>query len=333
MTTRPDILDHAATLAELTRSRILQLLQRHELTVSELCSILQMPQSTVSRHLKVLLESGWLDSRRHGTSHLYRFDGEALGKARRQLWTLISDELTATAVALQDRQRLEAVLRQRRSRSEAFFSATAERWDHLRTELFGQRFDLIALLALLDPDLTVGDLGCGTGHTSEALAPFVAKVIAVDGSEAMLAAAADRLEPFDHVELQQGDLEALPLDDDLLDAAILFLALHHLPEPSRVLAEARRVLAPGGRLLVIDMLPHDREDFRQQMGHVWLGFDEAHMQRLMDEAALVPQRFLPLPAEADAKGPTLFIATATAPTSSTAEAVAEAPAMALAEAT
>lgn len=311
MTIRPLILDDAATLAELTRSRVLHLLERHELTVSELCSILQMPQSTVSRHLKVLLESGWLESRKDGTSHLYRFDGEALEPARARLWQLIRDELTSTAVALQDGQRLEAVLRQRRSRSEAFFSATAERWDHLRSELFGQRFDLVALLALLDPELTVADLGCGTGHTSEALAPFVAKIIAVDGSEAMLAAAEERLAPHPHVELRQGDLEDLPLDDGQLDAAILFLALHHLPEPSRVLAEARRVLKPGGRLLVIDMLPHNREDFRQEMGHVWLGFDQDHMHRLMDDAGLAPRHFLPLPADADAKGPTLFIATAT----------------------
>lgn len=315
MTTRPTILDHAATLAELTRSRILQLLQRHELTVSELCNVLQMPQSTVSRHLKVLLEGGWLGSRRDGTSHLYRFDDAALDVASQQLWQLISEELTPTAVALQDRQRLEAVLRERRSRSEAFFSATAERWDHLRAELFGQRFDLLALLALLDSDLTVGDLGCGTGQTTEALAPFVAKVIAVDGSDPMLAAAGERLASFDNVELRQGALEKLPLEDGRLDAAVLFLALHHLPEPARVLAEARRVLAPGGRLLVVDMLPHDREDFRQQMGHVWLGFDEAQMHRLMDDADLVPRHFLPLPAESEAKGPTLFIATATAPKS------------------
>ncbi len=313
MTTRPSILDQAATLAELTRSRVLQLLQRHELTVSELCSILQMPQSTVSRHLKVLLESGWLSARREGTSHLYRFDHDGLEAASQQLWQLISSELQETAAALQDAQRLEAVLRQRRSRSEAFFSATAERWDHLRAELFGQRFDLLALLALLDPELTVGDLGCGTGQTAEALAPFVAKVVAVDGSEAMLAAGRERLARFDNVELRQGELEDLPLAAGQLNAAVLFLALHHLPEPARVLAEARRVLAPGGRLLVVDMLPHDREDFRQQMGHVWLGFDDDQMQRLMLDAGLRPRNFQALPAESDAKGPSLFIATATAP--------------------
>ena len=330
MTTRPSILDQAAILAELTRSRVLQLLQHHELTVSELCSILQMPQSTVSRHLKVLLESGWLSARREGTSHLYRFDHDGLEAASQQLWQLISSELQGTAAALQDAQRLEAVLRQRRSRSEAFFSATAERWDHLRAELFGQRFDLLALLALLDPELTVGDLGCGNGQTTEALAPFVAKVVAVDGSEAMLASARERLARFDNVELRQGELEELPLADGQLDAAVLFLALHHLPEPSRALAEARRVLAPGGRLLVVDMLPHDREDFRQQMGHVWLGFDDAQMQRLMLDAALRPRHFQALPAESEAKGPSLFIATATAPAVA-ALGERETPALALAE--
>ena len=127
-------------------------------------------------------------------------------------------------------------------------------------ELFGERSELLPLLSLLDPDWVVGDLGCGTGATSEALAPFVAKVVAVDESPEMLEAAHQRLAPFEgegRVELRRGSLEELPVEDGELDAALLLLVLHHLSDPAAVLAEASRVLAPGGRLLVVDMLAHD----------------------------------------------------------------------------
>src|SRR5690606_18961602 len=113
---------------------------------------------------------------------------------------------------------------------------------------------------------------CGTGPVSAALAPFVARVIAVDNSTAMLAAARRRLAGAGNVELRRGDLEALPIEDADLDAATLTLVLPYLPEPERALAEVARVLRPGGRVLVTDVLPHDREQYRQQLGHQWLGF-------------------------------------------------------------
>ena len=310
MTARPDILDHAATLAEMTRCRILRLLDQHELTVSELCSALQLPQSTASRHLKVLADGGWVQNRREGTSHLYRMTNGSLAVPARQMWGLVREQLDDTRDAEQDRLRLDEVLRARRSRSQDFFSQGAEGWDHLRDELFGHRFDLLALVALLEPGWTVGDLGCGTGRLSEALAPWVDRVIAVDGSNAMLTAARQRLERFDNVKLRQGELERLPVDDEQLDAATLFLALHHLPEPLQVLAEARRVLKSGGRLLVVDMLPHDREEYRQDMGHVWLGFSEDQLHRLLEKAGFSELSFAALPVAAEARGPGLFAACA-----------------------
>ena len=116
-----------------------------------------------------------------------------------------------------------------------------------------------------------------------ALAPFVARVVAVDASAAMLQAAKKRLQGFDNVELRRGELEALPIDDARLDAATLALVLHHLPEPERALASRARAQT-GRPLLIVDMLPHDRESYRQQMGHVWLGFSDEHVRRILDES-------------------------------------------------
>ncbi|MEM8933908.1 MAG: class I SAM-dependent methyltransferase, partial [Acidobacteriota bacterium] len=186
------------------------------------------------------------------------------------------------------------------------------RADTMRDELFGHRFDLEALLALIDPTWTVGDLACGTGRASEALAPWVDRVLAVDGSSAMLDAARDRLDAYDNVTLREGELERLPLPDASLDAAFLFLALHHVSEPAVALAEARRVLRPGGRLLVLDMLPHTQEHFRAEMGHVWLGFDLERVDELLTDAGFSGARARSLRAAPEARGPGLFVAVGTA---------------------
>jgi ArsR family transcriptional regulator len=143
-----------------------------------------------------------------------------------------------------------------------------------------------------------------------ALAPFVARVVAVDASAAMLQAAKKRLQRLDNVDLRRGDLEALPIDDARLDAATMMMVLHHVPEPQRALAEAARVLKPGGRLILVDMLPHDREHYRRQMGHVWLGFSEDHVHRLLGESSFGEIRIVPLPPDPRAKGPGLFVSTA-----------------------
>jgi len=310
MSTRaPAILDHLASLADTTRSRLLLLLDRHELTVSELCGIMQLPQSTVSRHLKALSDSGWVSSRADGTSHLYTMTRDELDGGARRLWSLVRDQVGPTPAASQDQRRLQAALADRRTKSQEFFSSSAGQWDRLRDELYGERFHLGALAALAEADWVLGDLGCGTGETSATLAPFVQHVIAVDASAPMLQAARKRLQPFDNVELRRGELEALPIDDARLDAATLMLVLHYVVEPLRALAEVARVLKPGGRLIVVDMLPHDRDSYRQQMGHVWLGFAEDQISRLLTEAGFGKTRIVPLAPDARAKGPGLFVAT------------------------
>jgi ubiquinone/menaquinone biosynthesis C-methylase UbiE/DNA-binding transcriptional ArsR family regulator len=321
------LLDSFTALADSTRCRMLLILEQHELTVSEFCLVLQLPQSTVSRHLKTLSDAGLVVSRRDGTSRYYSLaleapaelrtsngDVHASGNARTpqaELWSLARRELVDRPGAAQDAHRLERVLAARSETSQQFFATSAGQWDQLRDELFGDQFYWRGLLALLPSSWAVGDLGCGTGAIMAALAPHVAEVIGVDGSDEMLKAAAARLAPpFKNVQLRRGALEALPIDDASLDAATLVLVLHHLPSPALALAEAFRVLKPGGRVLIVDMTPHEREEYRQQMGHVWLGFSEDQICRLLGQARFADVRCHSLPAVTEAKGPALFAAVA-----------------------
>ncbi|HZR22439.1 MAG TPA: metalloregulator ArsR/SmtB family transcription factor [Vicinamibacterales bacterium] len=299
--------EHLSSLADTTRSRILFLLDRHELTVSELCSVMQLPQSTVSRHLKALADGGWVTSRAEGTSNLYTMTSDLEATARR-LWRLVREQVEPTPAAAHDQRRLQTTLAARRSKSQEFFSSSAGQWDRLRDELFGDRFHLSALAAF-SSGAVVADLGCGTGQVSAALAPFAERVIAVDGSTAMLHAAKDRLRQFSNVDLRRGDLEALPIDDARVDAAMLTLVLHHIPEPLSAIGEAVRILKPGGRLIVVDMLPHDRENYRQQMGHVWLGFSEDQITKWITEAGCSNPKVVALAPDARVKGPGLFVST------------------------
>jgi len=302
------ILDHMTALSDPTRCRMLLLLEKHELTVSELCSVLQLPQSTVSRHLKTLADDGWVTSRRDGTSRFYSMPVDDLDAGASRLWPLISEQVTSTRGAEQDERRLQSVLSRRRAKSQEFFASAAGGWDRLRGELFGDEFFLWAVLGLIDPALVVGDLGCGTGQLTEVVAPHVSRVISVDGSDDMLDAARQRLSGAANVDIRQGELESLPLESGELDVAMLSLVLHYSPEPPRALAEVGRVVRTGGRVLVVDMLPHDREEYQQQMGHVWLGFSESQITRLLAGAGFEHVRVRMLPVDPDAKGPALFAA-------------------------
>lgn len=304
------ILEHMSALSDPTRCRMLLLLEKHELTVSELCAVLQMPQSSVSRHLKTLADDRWVTSRRDGTSRFYGMAMQDLDPGAQRLWPLIREQIAGTNGAEHDERRLKSVLAKRRSKSEEFFASASGQWDQMRSELFGDRFHLHALLALVDPSITVGDLGCGTGQVSELLAPHVAKVVAVDGSTDMVQAARKRLKTLPQVEVRRGDMEALPIDDGQLDVAIVALVLHHVPEPARALAEVRRVLKGDGRIMIVDMLSHDRVEYQQQMGHVWLGFSEKTIKKYLEAAGFNRIATTVLPADEDAKGPALFVTTA-----------------------
>jgi len=187
---KPDaLLGWMGALADPTRLRLLRLLERHELGVVELCDVLQLPQSTVSRHLKVLADEGWTHSRRQATTHLYRTILDELDAPQRKLWLLAREQTDDWPQVAQDRVRLARRLRQRELSSQEFFAGAAGQWDKLRRELYGEHFSTAAMLALLPSDYIVADLGCGTGNVAAMLAPNVKQVIGVDSSVAMLKAA------------------------------------------------------------------------------------------------------------------------------------------------
>jgi ArsR family transcriptional regulator len=304
------LLDSFSALADPTRCRMLWLLEQQELTVTELCGVLQLPQSTVSRHLKTLADAAWVTSRRDGTSRYYALSLEGGEGAHARIWDLTRLQLAGRRELEQDAKRLQRVLARRSETSKQFFASSAGQWDRVREDLFGADVPLRALAGLLPSDWVVGDLGCGTGVTTAALAPFVRRVVGVDGSLEMLDAARARLAGASNIELRQGAIEALPIDAATLDAATLVLVLHHVPSPAEALAEAARVLKPGGRLLIVDMAPHEREEYRREMGHVWLGFGDEQLRRLLAQAGFADVRIHALPPDAQAKGPSLFAATA-----------------------
>ena len=304
------LLGRMASLADATRLRLLRLLERHELGVVELCDVLQLPQSTVSRHLKVLGDQGWARSRRQGTTRLYRMILDELDPGARRLWLLTREQTESWATVQQDALRLARHLRQRQEDSQAFFAGAAAEWDKLRGELYGNDFTTAAMLSLLPREMIVADLGCGTGQVIAQLAPNVKQVIGVDNSAAMLKAAKKRTVEFINVDLRRGDLEALPIDDALCDAALLLLALTYVVDPQTVLNEMARVLRTGGRAVIVDLLPHDRDDFRREMEQQTSGFDPKLLTPQLTPAGLTNVQITPLPPKPDAKGPALFLATA-----------------------
>lgn len=313
---QPDtLLARFGSLADATRLRLMHLLEANEMGVVELCDVLQMPQSTISRHLKVLSEQGWVDNRRQGTGNLYRMRLGELDDAAKRLWTLAREQTDGWATIQQDELRLA----RRRSEQEGaarFFEGAAKQWDQLRHELYGSTFAQAATLALLPRTWTVADLGCGTGAMTTDLAQNAATVIGVDNSSAMLkaarkrAAAAKRADAVGTIDIRRGELTELPIDDAACDAALMVMVLAYLDEPAAALAEMRRICRDGGRAVVVDLLRHDREDFRREMGQRWPGFSREALQELMETAGFANVRVRNLPPEEAAKGPALLLAVA-----------------------
>jgi ArsR family transcriptional regulator len=267
-------------MAETTRRRLLQVLSEQELSVSELVHTLEQPQSTISRHLKVLRESGLLVDRRVGTTVLYSTSPYRKGAtdapngrgAHGRNGMGLRDQMLEWAAqqGVDDRirDRINDVLRRRPEYSNEFFDTIGSRWDQLRVEAFGEVFQFEALTALLPADWTVADIGTGTGYLLPMLAERFNQVIAIDPSEAMLDTAKNRPELADrgNVDFREGALSQLPLADGEADLVIASLVLHHVASPPDALGEIRRCVVGGGRLLVIEQAPHGNAEFQSRMG-------------------------------------------------------------------
>jgi ArsR family transcriptional regulator len=295
-------------LGDPVRLRMLRLLEKSELGVGELSKALQLPQSTVSRQLKPLLDCGFVERRTEGTASLCRVATSGMVSPGPELWALARAQFHGLVTGADDDARLATVLAERHRSGSAFFGRVGGEWDEVRRTLFGEHFGADALLALLDPSWHVADLGCGTGEATERIAPYVARVVAIDREPAMLAAARKRLAPLRNVEFREGDLRTLPAKDREFHAAVAMLVLHHVERPEEAVADAGRCLARGGRLLVVDMTLHDRREYLSTMGHVHLGFDRRACESWARAGGLSLARWTRLRPDIAGRGPGLFAA-------------------------
>lgn len=309
---RAPLFDRLSQLSEPMRARILRVLQSEELAVGEIARVLQTSQPTVSRHLKQLDAGGWVQRRKVGTASWYRLQ-DPLGVQAQSLWTLVQGDLQTEAedpasLLAEDTRRLAVVLAQRGGDSAALFRRLGGRWDEVRRTQFGEAYVLPTLMGLLPPGQTIADLGCGTGALLPALASATeSTVIGIDREAAMLAVAAERTQGLPTVRLEQGQLDALPLADESVDLALCMLVLHHVADLAPAFAEVARVLRPGGRFVVLDMVAHDRVDFTRSMGHQHAGFSKEQLSTLATRAGLRLSSWQVLPADPAAQGPGLFV--------------------------
>ena len=309
----PPVFDRLSILSEPIRVRILRLLEREELAVGEIARVLQASQPTVSRHLKLLDAGGWVIRRPVGTASYFRLVEDTLSDESLALWGVVRASVEAEAADpvsqyAEDLRRLDGVLAQRSSDSEELFRRLGGRWDAVRRELFGDAYLLPTLLSLLPGELVVADLGCGTGAMLPLLAPVVGRVIGVDREAAVLEVAAARVADHPNVELRHGQLTDLPIEDLGVDVALCALVLHHVADLPSMFGEVARVLRPQGRLVLLDMVEHARDEYRSSMGHKHLGFSEQRIAELAAAAGLAVKRWRVLPPDPAAQGPGLFVA-------------------------
>ena len=268
------------------RRQVLRLLGEAPLTVGEITEILGLPQSTVSRHLKTLRNTGLLMDRREG-SRVYIGLIEPNGNGDKELADLLNSWIRSRPLETRLGNRLAQVIRAREG-GEDSFERLAHQWDDLRFRHFGGVFHLEALCGLLPKEWEVLDMGTGTGYLLPTLSRQFRRVLAVDPSAAMLNLARQRAkrEGLDNVEFRAGRLEAIPAADESVDAILALLVFRHSLDPDGSLAEIARVLKGGGRALIVDLEPHDLTSFREAMREVVPGIDPRSLASQMAQAKL-----------------------------------------------
>lgn len=289
-------------VAEPNRLRLLLLLATEELSVAELQEILGLGQSTISTHLSQLRQAGLVEDRRTGKSSLYRLRTEN-DAGSSVLEGILDHAKQEIPEAEPDQQAMRHALRKRTERTRAFFDAMAGRLG--RDYAPGKSWKGVAeaLLELLPP-LAIADLGAGDGEFSLLLAARASRVVAVDTSEKMLAVGRERAERqgAENVEFRLGDMEKVPLKDGEMDAVFFQQSLHHALHPEAALTEAARILKPGGRVIVLDLLRHRFEEARELYADEWLGFGEAELERMLSQAGFGQVRVSVVHKEAEAPG-------------------------------
>jgi ubiquinone/menaquinone biosynthesis C-methylase UbiE len=270
-------------LGDINRLRMLLLLAREELSVAELQEILGMGQSSISTHLAQLKHAGLVEDRRTGKNIWYsaKSDGEVLAGLLAVLQAA-PQELPETR---HDQAALELVLRKRQDKTRAFFDDMAGRLG--REYVPGRSWKSIAeALLLLLPPMVIADLGAGEGAFSLLLAQRAQQVIAVDNSDKMveLGSALARKQGVPALEYRKGDLEAVPIEDGSVDLALFSQSLHHALHPERAIAEAWRILKPGGRVAILDLVQHRFAEARELYADVWLGFSEVELELMLGKA-------------------------------------------------
>ncbi len=285
--------------AEPTRLRILALCAHGELSVSDLTAILGQSQPRVSRHLKLLSEAGLLDRFREGTFARFRLAERGAGaELGRTLVDLVPPDDAGLAL---DLKRLAALKEDRAAAAAAYFRDNAGRWDELRA-LHIPDSEVERVLAGLLPGDDLGDLvdlGTGTGRMLVVLGGRAHRAVGIDLSREMLAVARANLERagLRHAQVRQGDLYQLPLPDAAFDIAVMHQVLHFVEDPADALAEAARVLRPGGRLLIADFAPHGLDGLRAEHAHRWLGFADAEVAGWLRLAGCTAEPPIALPSD------------------------------------
>ncbi len=262
------------TLSEPVRLRLLALLERDELAVQDLTEVLGMGQSSVSHHLGVLKEAGLVSDRRDGPFTFYRFVAPA-ETVWREAWELARARLQKDPTARRDADALMAVLHARATRARNWFNELAPEWDALRAVFDDDTHRARALARLVPPELRVADIGTGTGILALELAHAGLHVVAIDHSDKMLEATRSNAAAAglaDRIELLRGEIHDIPLPGGDVDAAFAHMVLQYVRAPDAAIREMARIVKPGGQIVVVDFVSHDREWMRKQLGIVWRGF-------------------------------------------------------------
>jgi ArsR family transcriptional regulator len=273
------ILKSLRLAADPNRLRLLLLLEREELSVAELQEILGKGQSQVSTSLALLKASGLVDDRRTGKNAFYRL------KAPAQLMELLRDAAREVPETEQDSQALRLVLRKRQDSMRRYFDELAGKFG--RQYVPGRSWKGIAeALLKLMPPMVIADLGAGEGTISQLMAQRAKRVIAIDNSEKMVEFGSElaRKHNIANLEYRLGDIEDVPIRGGTVDLAFLSQALHHASHPERAIAEARRILKPGGRIAVLDLNRHHFEEAREMYADLWLGFTELEIEGYLKNA-------------------------------------------------